>query len=102
MLQKFFVHLSLIIVFAFTQIGVATHEISHLSDLTQQTQQDQNAPNHPCEQCISHAGVANGLATSVLEFVAEQAVSIILVTPATQFLSADNSLYSARDPPQTA
>ncbi len=102
MLQKFFVHLSLTVLFAFTQMGVATHEISHITDLTQQNQQDQNTPNHPCEQCISHAGLANGLATSVFVFAVAQAVSIATVSLTVHFLSVANSPYSARGPPQIA
>ena len=32
MLQRLFVHFSLILLFAFTQMGIVTHEISHFSD----------------------------------------------------------------------
>lgn len=40
MLQRFAIRFALIFLFAFTQIGVVTHEISHLNDFTKHSQQD--------------------------------------------------------------
>ena len=63
MLQRLFIHVSLVMLFAFTQMGIATHEISHFADLTQQNQQHKNTQNHQCEQCISYAGIENGVSS---------------------------------------
>lgn len=100
MLHRFFVHLSLVILFAMTQMGVATHEISHYADLVKQSQQDQNTPNHQCEQCLSHAGVANGLKPHIFVFNVEHSVSIISIKLANHFSSTSFHSYSARAPPQ--
>ncbi|MES2501181.1 MAG: hypothetical protein V4545_01150 [Pseudomonadota bacterium] len=108
MLHRFFIHFSLVILFAFTQMGVATHEISHLSDLSQHTQQDskskqdKQAPNHQCEQCISHADVENGLATSAFVLANSSSVSLPVTETYFSFFNLPNRAYSARAPPQTA
>ncbi len=106
MLQRFVVHLGLVILFALTQMGVATHEISHFTDLTQHTQQhgqqDKNAPNHQCEQCISHAGIADGLASEAFVFAVESSVSIAAISLTSLFFSTSHQPYSARAPPQIA
>ena len=106
-LHRFFVHLSLVILFAFTQLGVATHEISHYADLVKadlvkQSQQDQNTPNHQCEQCLSHAGVANGLTPHIFVFSVEHSVSTVATALAGYFSSTSLYSYSARAPPQIA
>lgn len=65
MLQRFALHLAFIFLFAFTQIGVATHEISHFSDVKQHQQQDKNTTAEQCGQCISYTQVAGGLLPQV-------------------------------------
>ena len=109
MLHKFFIHFSLVILFAFTQMGVATHEISHLSDYNQQNQhsnqqskQDKQAPNHQCQQCISHADVESALAASALLLVFNQSLSAPDSDNHSSFFNPLNRAYSARAPPQTA
>lgn len=108
MLHRFFVHFSLVILFAFTQMGVATHEISHFSDLIQHSQpdskskQDKQAPNHQCEQCISHADIESGLAASAFVFAVNQSVSVPVIEAYFSFLHIPYRAYSARAPPQTA
>ena len=113
MLHKFFIHFSLIILFAFTQMGVATHEISHLSDYNQQNKQqnqqsnpqsgqDKQAPNHQCQQCISHADIESALAASAILLVFNQSLSVFVSDSRSSFFSHPNRAYSARAPPQTA
>ncbi len=102
MLHRFFIHFSLVILFAFTQIGISTHEISHFSDLTQHSQQDKQVPNHQCEQCISHADLENGLAESAFVFSVNQFVSLTANERYFSFFNLPNCTYSARAPPQTA
>ena len=110
MLHKFFIHFSLVILFAFTQMGVATHEISHLSDFNQsdhnqknqQSKQDKQAPNHQCQQCISHADVESALAASAILLVFNQSLSAPVSDSHSSFFNLLNRAYSARAPPQTA
>ena len=105
MLHRFFIHFSLVILFAFTQMGVATHEISHLSDYSQQNQQskqDKQAPNHQCQQCISHADVESALAASALLLVFNQSLSAPVSDNHSAFFNLLNRAYSARAPPQIA
>ncbi len=108
MLHKVFIHLCLVILFAFTQMGIATHEISHFSDLTQQTQQDSNSkqdkqtPNHQCEQCLGHADVENGLPISTFVIANNPSVSVPATETYFSFFHLPNRAYSARAPPQTA
>ncbi len=112
MLHRFFIHFSLVILFAFTQMGVATHEISHLSDYNQQNQenqhsnqqskQDKQAPNHQCQQCISHADIESALAASAILLVFNQSLSAPVSDSHFSFFNLLNRAYSARAPPQTA
>lgn len=102
MLHRIFVHLSLALLFALTQMGVATHEISHFSDLTQQSQQHKNTPNHQCEQCISHAGIESALSSPAFVFALQQTVFITPVSFNAYFFSVTSQHYAARAPPQIA
>ena len=102
MLHRLFVHLSLVVLFAFTQMGIVTHEISHLADLTQQSQQHKNTPNHQCEQCISHADMQSGLASQTFVFVLQQAVSTVSLSPKSCFSTTTSQHYAARAPPHIA
>ena len=99
MLQRLFVHLSLVILFALTQMGVATHEISHLNDLNQHSEQDKSAPKHQCEQCIGHADIANGLASKTFHFAVVHNESIVIDGETSHFVSTHYQAYSARAPP---
>lgn len=102
MLHRFFVHLSFVMLFAFTQMGIATHEISHLADLTQQNQQHKNTPHYQCEQCISHAGIESGLSSQPFVFAPQQTVSTSPVSLKSHFFSITSQHYAARAPPQNA
>lgn len=110
MLQRFFIHFSLVILFAFTQMGVATHEISHLSDFNQlnynqknqQSKQDKQSPNHQCEQCISHADVESALAASAILLVFNQSSYVPVSDTYFSFFNPPPRTYSARAPPHTA
>ena len=101
MLQRFALHFLLIFLFAFTQIGVAAHEISHFPDAAKQHQQDQNTAAEQCAQCIAYAQVASGL----------QAQPFILPTFDAHFATSTHyffnaitrhaAAYAARAPPLT-
>jgi hypothetical protein len=98
MLQRLALHLSLILLFALTQIGVATHEISHLTD-SQQHQQDQNHHENQCGQCLSynHAAVAD--LTPTFTFQVTPAEQLFAVSEFASSFSTTPSFYSARAPP---
>jgi hypothetical protein len=99
MLQRAIIHLSLILLFAFTQMGVITHEISHLNKPTQQTQPDKNAAAENCGQCIAYAQVVGGIPNS--SFVVPETLSQFSLATAyvANLESVLTSPYSARAPP---
>ena len=106
MLQRYVIHFALVFLFAFTQMGVATHEISHLTDANQHTRQDSKSqPKHSaaeqCSQCISYAKVASGLALA--DFVIPEIDAGITPVPAYFFspFTSTTTAYTARAPPQT-
>lgn len=100
MLQRLAIHVALVLLFAFTQMDVATHEISHFADTSKHSQQDKNTPAEQCEQCISYAKVASGLLLSA--FVIPAVVAGLTETPIRyfSFQSHLSTAYAARAPPQ--
>lgn len=101
MFRRAVIHFLLVFLFAFTQMGVATHEISHYSDPAKHSQQDKNSPTDQCGKCVSYAQVGSGL----------QAQSYTLPTFEAQFQTASHysfhvftlhrTVYAARAPPLT-
>lgn len=100
MLRRVMVHLSLVILFAFTQMGVATHEISHFSDSSQQSQHDQTSPNHQCAQCLVFAELAVGLISTAFLLVLPNAVFATATPEKTHAHHLAPYFYSSRAPPQ--
>jgi hypothetical protein len=102
MLQRLIIHLSLILLFAFTQIGVATHAISHLTGDNAQHQQDQNNHQNQCEQCLSygHASVAN--LKPVFTFQVTPVQQVFALSDFYSSSSTSTYFYSARAPPTTS
>ena len=105
MLQRYIIHIALIILFAFTQMGVATHEISHLTDASQHSQQDpksqsKQAAAEQCSQCISYAKVASGLQLSTFDIPVINASQTAFASHFFSFESTFTSVYAARAPPQ--
>jgi len=104
MFQRFLVHFCLVLLFAFTQIDIATHEISHFSDNKTQSQetrskQDKNSHDSQCEKCISYANAAaSGLARALIFDVAHADNSFESGYQA-GFQSTPHLAYSARAPP---
>jgi hypothetical protein len=99
MLQRLFVHISLVLLFAFTQIGVATHEISHFNKPAQQTQPDKNTAAEQCGQCIAYAQSANALPTHHFVIPLSEAQFQLATAQVAQLTSRLTSPYSARAPP---
>ncbi len=101
MFKRFAANFALIFLFAFAQIGVSTHEISHFSDATQHKQQDKNTHSQ-CAQCISYAEVAGGLPAHVFTFVNNDVTFFTRADYHQSFQSHLSTHYSARAPPQIA
>lgn len=105
MLQRYVIHFVLVFLFAFTQMGVATHEISHFNDIKQHSQQDPKTQSkqsvaEQCAQCLSYAKVASGLELSAFKIPAIRADIIAVCSQSSSFQSAFTSAYAARAPPQ--
>jgi len=107
MLQRLIIHLSLVLLFALTQIGVATHEISHITNGTQHSQpveksQQKNTVAEQCAQCLSYAKIASGVLTTPSIIPISQAGLIATSSTYISFQQPLSNPYSARAPPQTA
>lgn len=61
MIKSIYLSLSMIFLFAFTQIGMPALITSHMMDCHEAQHQDQGNTEHHCEQCLSlsHAADAN-------------------------------------------
>ncbi len=101
MLQRLVIHLSLVLLFAFTQMGVATHEISHLTD-NKQHQQDQNNHENQCGQCLSYSHTAVADLAPTFTFQVAPAERIFVARESSNSFSATSTFYSARAPPTTS
>lgn len=104
MLQRYVIHFALAFLFAFTQIGVATHEISHLADSSQQDTKSQSKQTtttaEQCEQCISYAKVANALQLPAFAIPAIRSEAIAATSHFSDAEPVFSHPYSARAPPQ--
>lgn len=100
MLQRIVIQFLLIFLFAFTQIGVVTHEISHFSDAAKHSQQDKNTSAEQCGQCISYAQVAIGLQPHAFEL--HDFITSFELNSSKRFNLQPSLLtaYAARAPPQ--
>ncbi len=99
MLHRITLSLWLIVLFAFTQVGVVTHEISHYTAPTQQSQQDQHTAPDQCSQCIAAAHAAFGVISQALTFLIHQADFQLASRYAPPTTSIFSVVYSARAPP---
>lgn len=99
MLQRVFIHLSFILLFAFTQMGVVTHEISHLNQPAQQTQPDKNSATETCGQCIAYAQAASGVPSANFIIPSSEAQFHLATVYVAHLATALTPSYSARAPP---
>lgn len=102
MLQRAFIHLSLVILFAFTQMGVVTHEISHISETSHQSQRDKNTTDNGCERCISlsHADASDVVQSTGFKITPSD--NAFKVNARISFTSASRFFFSARAPPKNS
>ena len=105
MLQRYLLNFVLVFLFAFAQIGVAAHEISHITNAEQHSQQQgsksKNTVAEQCAQCLSYAKVATGLGA---EAIALPSVNIDVLADTVYCSSFSSTLlcaYGARAPPRT-
>ncbi len=105
MLQRYLLNFVLIFLFAFAQIGVAAHEISHITNAEQHGQQQdgksKNTVAEQCAQCLSYAKVANALGSESIALPSVKAVSADDTVYFSSFSSSLLCAYGARAPPQT-
>lgn len=105
MLQRYLLNFVLIFLFAFAQIGVAAHEISHITHGDQHTQQQESKTKstvaEQCAQCLSYAKVANGLTSQTVTLASIDAVLTADAVYFSNFSSTSVCAYGARAPPQT-
>ena len=100
MLKRYAVHFALIVLFAFTQIGLAAHEISHVNEFKQHSQQDKKAAAEPCAQCLSYAQVAGAIVPDGIVLAHFDASFSLDAFQHFNALSKSHSAYAARAPPQ--
>lgn len=81
-------------------MGVATHEISHLTD-NKQHQQDQNNHENQCGQCLSYSHSATADLAPSFVFQVTPAERIFVAREFTSSFSTTSSFYGARAPPVT-
>ncbi|MDO9365002.1 MAG: hypothetical protein Q7T58_01455 [Methylotenera sp.] len=86
-------------------MGVATHEISHLTNNAKHNQQDKNTQSkhtatEQCEQCISYAKVATGLQLSAFVVPVITAGSTQITNDYFSIQSYPTTAYTARGPPR--
>lgn len=99
MLKRAFTHLSLVLLFAFTQMGVVTHAISHIGDNHSHQKQEQNNTENQCGQCLSLSHVENANLTPIFDFELTPSDNTFAVSTLPSFTSSATTFYSARAPP---
>ena len=99
MFKRVSIHFALILMFAFAQMGAFTHDISHVEDFAKHSKQDQSTHSEQCEQCISFAKIASGLASQSFTLPIMPASFIASTQLSTQTFSSPYAAYAARAPP---
>lgn len=100
MLRRFLSNFVLVFLFAISQLGAVSHEISHLHDIAQSSQLPDKAPHSSvCDKCIGYSQLSGGMATSfsVLPIIASSYE--ILLFKNTPRDNPHLTPYSARAPP---
>lgn len=92
------------LMFALVQMGVLTHEISHIHTATQQQQSpDKHSTTEQCAQCLAFAQVAAGSApASIFVTQLHQAEFQLATAYVAHLRSVLIAPYSARGPPHTS
>lgn len=100
MLKQLYLYVVMAVLFAFSQAGIVTHEISHYNDHTQQSQPDKKQHgNEICTLCLSFAHAVGALPATALVFHAVTASDIAYTALVSAILPAVQTAYAARAPP---
>lgn len=100
MLKRFYLYVMLATLFAFSQAGIVTHEISHYNDQAQQSQPDKkHHGNEICTLCIGFAHAVGALPATPIVFHATAAVEFAYTALIASQLPVVQSVYAARAPP---
>lgn len=100
MLKRLSLYVLLAVLFAFTQIGMTTHEISHLNELVKHTQPDKkHNGNEPCTLCLGLSLLAGAMPASAAPLL-PASTEISLFPPLAQtVVHRVDVAYAARAPP---
>lgn len=100
-MNRIFIHLSLIVLFAFTQIGGAVHAVSHYAEQHEQEQhqQDQDSHQEQCGQCLTYNHIADADLTHELWFASSPLEQIFAHDVSASHISPTVRFYGARAPP---
>jgi hypothetical protein len=99
MLKRLILNLMLLSLFAVTQIGIVTHEVSHFNDYEKPSHTDQNVAADQCGQCLAGEQSANGATAPVLLIPASEGVFHFATATVAHLTSRLTPSYSARAPP---
>lgn len=99
MIRRHFIHLCLLALFAIVQMGVVTHEISHLNPKIDVNHSKKNTVNEQCGQCIAYAQTAHASAPPTFELHLLKDQFFFATKQAARLKSRLTAPYSARAPP---
>lgn len=101
MLNRILIHLSLIVLFAFTQIGGAVHAVNHYAEQhhQEQHQQDQGSHEEQCGQCITYSHIADADVTHDYWFSTTPLEQVFSSDAKASHISLTVRFYGARAPP---
>lgn len=85
--------------FAFTQIGMAAHEISHLADLTSQSQPHKHTGGEPCTLCLGLSLIAGAVPPTVFTCPLIDGNLLVDISTSPSFVQPFDRDYAARAPP---
>jgi hypothetical protein len=103
MLRRFWVNFCLVLLFACVQMGVVTHEISHVAHPQKHSQTDKNTGSEQCEQCIAaYAQGAHGVLSHDFQIIPLATQHALSTEHVAHLASVLSSPYSARAPPVTS
>lgn len=99
MLKRFYVYFLLAMLFAVTQTGVVTHEITHIKELAQHSQSDKHQSKDQCRLCVAYSHLV-GVMTQALQWsLPELSYLAVISALAISILGPTLAVYAARAPP---
>lgn len=100
MLKRFYIYVLFSMLFAVTQIGMAAHEISHLTDLASQTQTNhKHTGGEPCTLCLGLSLIAGAVPSAVFACPLADNAQNVDHFLTQSFVQPFDRVYAARAPP---